>query len=99
LKCTVCGKPRKHEELYVIRDKYTCETCGLEEKSEREINLQELIWQIEYKGHSIFPKLEEECEECERECIIKTFLERIYALEDKIAKLEKKQMITNVKDA
>ena len=90
LKCAVCGKSLKHDELFVIRDKYTCETCGSEEKSEREVTLQELIWQIEYRGYCILPKLEEECEACERECITKTLLEKIYDLEEKVEKLEKK---------
>ena len=98
MKCAVCGEPRKHEELYIVRDKYICDTCGLEEKSEREISLQELIWQFEYKGHCILPKIEEECDECERECVVKMLLEKVVALEDRIAKLEKKQMITNAKD-
>ena len=99
LKCAVCGKSKKHDELYIVRDKYTCDTCGLEEKSEREINLQELIWQMEYHGHSILPKLEEECAECDRECVIKALLEKIDTLEKKITNLEKKQMTNKAKDA
>ena len=75
--------------MFILRDKYKCETCGAEEESEREIDLQELIWQIEYRGHSILPKLEEECDECDRECVIKTLLEKVYSLEEGIKKLEK----------
>ena len=98
MKCVVCGKPRKHDELYIIRDKYSCESCGAEEESEREITLQELIWQIEYSGHSILPKIEEECYACERECVIHNLLDKNDELENKILELEKKLIIRDSKD-
>ena len=98
LKCVVCGNPRKHDELYVLRDKYSCDSCGAEEESEREITLQELIWQIEYAGYSILPKLDEECESCERECVIHNLLEKNDQLEKKISEIEKELRILKAKE-
>lgn len=89
MKCPVCGNPRKHKDVIRLREKDVCKTCGNEETAKRDLTIQELIWQLEFHKNCILPKLEEECEACEYECTVKSLMDRISNIEEKVTHLTK----------